>query len=136
MAFTLTHVRTGEQRDFTIRDILEMLGDPINDEILIRGEIYRIKNVQGDLSGGGSGGFSRADWKKIIIQVNQSGQQAFPVNLNWDDLEGIFLVVNGALFDYGTEAAFHISGNVLQWHGRFSLEPSDNIYIKYLTLTN
>ena len=59
MAFTLTHIRTGEQRDFTIREILQLLGDPINNEIFIRGESYRINNVQGDIGGGGNW---RADW--------------------------------------------------------------------------
>ncbi len=55
MAFTLTHIRTGEQKDFSVRDILQLLGDPINNEIFIRGESYRINNVQGDIGGGGGG---------------------------------------------------------------------------------
>lgn len=136
MAFTLTHIRTGQQRIFTLRDILELLGDPINDEIIIHGECYRIKNVQGDLSSGSSGGFTRIDWRKYIIQVVTSGQSSFPINLASDDPEGLFLVVNGTLFDYGVDSAFHISNNTLLWHGRFNLEPTDIIYIKYLTLSN
>jgi hypothetical protein len=35
MAFTLTHIRTGEDQLFTIQVLLEKLGDPINDEIIM-----------------------------------------------------------------------------------------------------
>jgi hypothetical protein len=51
MAFTLTQVRTGEQKNFSVREILEHLGDPINNEIIIHGESYRINNVQGVIGG-------------------------------------------------------------------------------------
>jgi hypothetical protein len=135
MAFTLTQISTGEQKDFNIREILELLGDPINDEIRIRGQIYRIGDVQGDLTGGGNGGSVRADWKKYALAVTQTGQNSFDVNLNTDDPEGLFLVVNGALYDYGTDGAFHIEGTRLYWHGRFTLELTDIIYLKYLTLS-
>ncbi len=91
MAFTLTHIRTGEQRDFTIREILQLLGDPVNNEILIRGESYRINNVQGDIGGGGNW---RADWQKIPMAVEQSGQTEFSIDLNTNDPEGLFLAVN------------------------------------------
>jgi hypothetical protein len=136
MAFTLTQLSTGEPRDFTIREILELLGDPINDEIKIHGQIYRIGNVQGDLTGGVNGGSIRADWKKYTLFVTQSGQNSFEVNLITDDPEGLFLVVNGALFDYGVQGAFHIEGSILYWHGRFNLELTDLIYLKYLTFSN
>lgn len=136
MAYTLTHIPTGQQRNFTVREILELLGDPINDEIIIHGQRYRIQNVQGDIGGGGGGGITSADWKKQTIAVNYSGQNSFEVNISTIDPEGLFLVVNGALYDYGNEGAFHIAQNILHWHGNFNLETTDNIYIKYLTLTN
>lgn len=140
MAFKLTQIRTGEQKDFTIREILELLGDPINNEIFIHGESYRISNVQGDLSGGGGGGTDsgswRADWQKLPITVAISGQSQFSVNLNTNDPEGLFLAVNGAIYDYGINSAFDIASGTLNWHGGFNLEPTDHVYIKYLTLTN
>jgi hypothetical protein len=137
MAFTLTKVRTGEQQNFTVREILELLGDPINNEIVIRGESYRINNVQGDLSSGGSDTSTwRADWQKIPITVGSSGQTQFSVNVNTNDPEGLFLAVNGAIYDYGVNSAFDISSGILNWHGGFNLEPTDHVYIKFLTLTN
>lgn len=137
MAFTLTHIRTGEQINFTIRDILQMLGDPINNEILIQGESYRINNVQGDIGGGSSDGSTwRADWQKIPMTVGVSGQTQFSISINTSDPEGLFLAVNGAIYDYGINSAFDIDSGTLNWHGGFNLEPSDHVYIKYLTLTN
>ncbi len=139
MAFTLTKIRTGEQQNFTVREILELLGDPINNEIVIRGESYRINNVQGDLSSGGSGSDTntwRADWQKIPITIGSSGQTQFSVSVNTNDPEGLFLAVNGAIYDYGVNSAFDISSGTLNWHGGFNLEPTDHVYIKFLTLTN
>lgn len=134
MAFALTHVRTGQQVVFTVREILELLGDPINDEILIHGQAYRIASVQGDLGGGTGGSIGTVDWKKQTITVGQSGQSSFEINITPSDPEGLFMVVNGALFDYGTDGAFHIDSGKLYWHGRFQLEPTDIVYLKFLTL--
>ena len=137
MAFKLTHIRTGEQKDFSVRDILQLLGDPINNEIIIGGESYRINDVQGDLGGGGSDGSTwRADWQKIPMSVGVSGQTQFSISINTSDPEGLFLAVNGAIYDYGINSAFDIDSGTLNWHGGFNLEPSDHVYIKYLTLTN
>jgi len=132
MAFTLTHIRTGEDQLFTIQVLLEKLGDPINDEIIINGEAYRIASVQEDSSTGG--GTISSNWVRQSIEVTQSDQTEFEVDINTSDPEGLFLVVNGALFDYGQNGAFHIAGTTLYWHGRFNLSPTDQVYIKFLTL--
>jgi hypothetical protein len=134
MAFTLTHIRTGEDQLFTIQVLLEKLGDPINDEIIINGEAYRIASVQEDSSTGG--GTVSSNWVRESIEVTQSDQTEFEVDINTSDPEGLFLVVNGALFDYGQNGAFHIAGTTLFWHGRFNLSPTDQVYIKYLTLNS
>ena len=55
-------------------------------------------------------------------------------NVPINDPEGLLLVVNGAMYDYGNDAAFHLEGNNLYWHGGFTLEITDRIYLKYLTL--
>lgn len=137
MAFTLMHIRTGAQKNFGVREILELLGDSINDEISIHGESYRIGNLQGDLEGVATVTSPwRADWQKIPITVDVSGQLQFTVNLATNDPEGLFLAVNGAIYDYGINSAFDINSGILNWHGGFNLEPTDHIYIKYLTLTN
>lgn len=129
MAFTLTHIRTGEEQTFTIQVLLEKLGDPINDEIIINGEAYRIAGAQESATGTVSG-----NWQRETLEVTESDQTEFDVDINTSDPEGLFLVVNGALFDYGLNGAFHIADTTLYWHGRFNLSPADQVYIKYLTL--
>jgi len=93
--------------------------------------------LQGDLEGVATVTSPwRADWQKIPITVDVSGQLQFTVNLATNDPEGLFLAVNGAIYDYGINSAFDINSGILNWHGGFNLEPTDHIYIKYLTLTN
>ena len=89
MAFTLTHIRTGEQQTFTVQVLLEKLGDPINDEIIINGEAYRIAGVQESATGTVSG-----NWQRETIEVTESDQTEFDVDINTSDPEGLFLVVN------------------------------------------
>ena len=45
MEFTLTQLRTGETKNFGIKDLLEFLGDKINDEIIMGSEVYRISSA-------------------------------------------------------------------------------------------
>ena len=45
MEFTLTQLRTGETQNFGIKDLLEFLGDKINDEIIMGSEVYRISSA-------------------------------------------------------------------------------------------
>jgi len=134
MAFILKKVGSNELQSFSLLDILKILGDPVNDEIRIQGEAYRLSSIIDQ--GGGIGGVTPlVDWKRVPISVTTPGQVNFIVQIPAADPEGLFLVVNGALYDYGTDAAFHLDGNNLVWHGGFSLDPKDRIYIKYLTLS-
>jgi len=137
MGFTLTHIRTGQKKSFTTKALLEILGDRVNDEIRINGERYRISSATSSDSGSGTGEYPaswRPDWKKVDITVLVWGQTQFPFSASFSDPEGLFLVVNGALYDYGLKSAFHINNGILYWHGAFILEVHDTIYIKYLTL--
>lgn len=129
MAFTLKHIRTGKSELFTLQVLLEMLGDSINDEIVIKGEAFQITSVK-------ESGFASSDWQKQVLNVTSNGQNQFEIELNTSDPEGLFLVVNGALFDYGQNGAFHIDGTTLYWHGQFGLEITDMVYLKYLSSNN
>jgi hypothetical protein len=70
------------------------------------------------------------------MTVGVSGQTQFSISINTSDPEGLFLAVDGAIYDYGINSAFDIDSGTLNWHGGFNLEPSDHVYIKYLTLTS
>ncbi len=139
MALSIQRVGATESETFTTVDILRILGDKVNDEIKINGHAYRLSTVQ---EFGGNGGtvdpslipLPSVDWIRTPLNIITGGQTNFQVNVPINDPEGLLLVVNGAMYDYGNEAAFHLEGNNLYWHGGFTLEITDRIYLKYLTL--
>lgn len=139
MAFSIMRVGATESETFSIGDILRILGDKVNDEIKINGHAYRLSTVQ---EFGGDGGvvdpslipLPQVDWIRTPLEIITAGQTNFQVNVPINDPEGLLLVVNGAMYDYGSDAAFHMEGNNLYWHGGFTLEITDRIYLKYLTL--
>jgi hypothetical protein len=139
MAFSIQRVGATESETFTTVDILRILGDKVNDEIKINGHAYRLSTVQ---EFGGNGGsvdpslipLPSVDWIRTPLNIITGGQTNFQVNVPINDPEGLLLVVNGAMYDYGNDAAFHLEGNNLYWHGGFTLEITDRIYLKYLTL--
>ena len=148
MAFEIRKVGSTLKKTFDIRDILRLLGDRINDEVRIDDVAFRISSATeldgGDGgSGGGNGGgvidpssipLPLVDWIRVQLQVTESGQTYFPVTVPYGDPEGYFLVVNGAMYDHGINSAFHITEATLVWHGGFTLEVGDRVYLKYLTL--
>jgi hypothetical protein len=144
MAFEIRKVGSTLKKTFDIRDILRLLGDRINDEVRIDDVAFRISSAT-ELDGGdgGSGGgvidpssipLPLVDWIRVQLQVTESGQTYFPVTVPYGDPEGYFLVVNGAMYDHGINSAFHVTEATLVWHGGFTLEIGDRVYLKYLTL--
>jgi hypothetical protein len=139
MAFSIQRVGATESETFSMIDVLRILGDKVNDEIKINGHAYRLSTVQ---EFGGDGGsvdpslipLPSVDWIRTPLDIITAGQTNFQVNVPINDPEGLLLVVNGAMYDYGSDAAFHMEGNNLYWHGGFALEITDRIYLKYLTL--
>ena len=139
MAFSIQRVGATESETFSMIDVLRILGDKVNDEIKINGHAYRLSTVQ---EFGGDGGsvdpsliqLPSVDWIRTPLDIITAGQTNFQVNVPINDPEGLLLVVNGAMYDYGSDAAFHMEGNNLYWHGGFTLEITDRIYLKYLTL--
>ena len=144
MAFEIRKVGSTLKKTFDIRDILRLLGDRINDEVRIDDVAFRISSateLDGGEGGGGGGVIDPSsiplplvDWIRVQLQVTESGQTYFPVTVPYGDPEGYFLVVNGAMYDHGINSAFHITEATLVWHGGFTLEIGDRVYLKYLTL--
>ena len=143
MAFEIRKVGSTLKKTFDIRDILRLLGDRINDEVRIDDVAFRISSAT-ELDGGDGGGggvidpssipLPLVDWIRVQLEVTESGQTYFPVTAPYGDPEGYFLVVNGAMYDHGINSAFHITEATLVWHGGFTLEVGDRVYLKYLTL--
>ena len=132
MAFTLKEVRTGQLRTFSAKEILELIGDRINDEIIIRDEVYSISSCV-DFSLGGGGGTSSGviDWITLELIMESNGETVFynPEVIN--DTDSVFLTVNSVLYQYGVDRDFHIEGDRLFWHGSFDLEMTDRVVLRY-----
>ena len=128
MPFILQNIRNGQETEFSISDILLLLGDPINDEIKIGKKKFRISTCQELTSGGGSGEFQQ--WVKTNLVVTANGQTQFNALVDQSNREGLFMVVNNLVYDYNT--SFHVDSSKVYWTGDFALETTDTIYIKQL----
>jgi hypothetical protein len=136
MAFRIKRLGAQEPETFSVVEILKLLGDKVNDEIRINGLAYRLSSVQ-EIGGGSDPGqiaLPMVDWIRTPLTITMSAQTDFQVSLPVSDPEGLLLVVNGAVYDYGLQAAFHLEGSSLYWHGGFDLDINDRIYLKHLTL--
>ncbi len=130
MAFSLSKVLDGERITFSDKLILEILGDVINDEIIIDGEAYRISSF---INIGGEGTGQSYIWETIDIPITQNNQTEFSINQDIDDPTNLFLIINHVLYRYGQNRDFHIANQLLYWHGGFELDPTDRMYLRFLT---
>lgn len=126
MTFILQNIRSGQPKEFSIKDLLSILGDPVNDEIRIGKQRFRISTC---VELGGTEGEAN-QWLKIPITVTVNGQTQFAIQLDTSNLDGIFMVVNNLVYDHNT--SFTVSPTTLNWIGEFPLEISDSVYIKQL----
>ena len=131
MAFSLKNIQTGLYQTFGIRKILELLGDAINDQLRIKDQIFKISSC---IESTGTGGVGNIQWVRTSLSVTAVGQTSFSFPNEIADTEGLFLVVNGTLCEYGANADYHITRTHLVWNGVYTLEPEDKIYIKYLQI--
>ena len=132
MAFTLRDVRTGTVRSFTTREILSLLGDSINDEILIGQQRYRISSCEETGGGGGEPNYYQIDWQKFQLPVQQGNQTLFVLPHEITDAESVFLTVNNVLYEHGENRDFHLGGGrELYWHGGFTLDTNDRLVVRY-----
>lgn len=129
MAFRVKTLRTGEYFTFTAKQILHLIGDSVNDEIVIDGETFRISTCHEIETGTGVGG--NIDWQAEAVVIPSNGESAFYFPVPVLDTQSLFLTVNNVLYNYGIEADFHIEGDRLYWHGRFPLETDDEMIIRY-----
>lgn len=127
MNFQISTLR-GQQKTLGIQDLLGLLGDTINDEIVIGDDTYRISTAT--LIGTGA---TPVDWVVTPLPVQTSGQDRFSIPQVILDPESAFFTINNVDYTHGVH--YHFEGTELVWHGAFALEPSDELFIKYpLTL--
>ncbi|MFN6377880.1 MAG: hypothetical protein ACK4WD_01295 [Flavobacteriales bacterium] len=131
MGFTLRHLRTAEVEHFSTKELLEILGDKINDEILLKGEVYRISSFEA--TDGGDFTPPTFEWAQVQLTAT-NGASSFPFTSSTETL-GLFLTINGILYQYGQTKDFHVAGGELLWHGSFPIEAKDVILVKWLKIS-
>jgi hypothetical protein len=130
MGFTLKHLRTAEVKNFSTKEILEILGDKINDEILVNGEVYRISSFVA--TDGGDFTPPTFEWQSATLTA-ANGATTFPFGAT-AETTGLFLTINGILYEYGQNKDFHVANGNLIWHGTFSLDSKDVMIVKWLKM--
>lgn len=128
MAFQLKRVGSDVTVILTMRDVLGLLGDSVNDEIAFGGVAYRISSCAELGSGTGGDG---VDWLSVSLPVSSDGQSSFALPSGVTDPESLFLTVNNVVYEYGLGQAYHVEGSTLVWHGPMSLEQADRVILRY-----
>jgi hypothetical protein len=105
MGFTLQKVNTEEIITFSTKDLLNLLGDPVNDEIQLLGNTYRISSYFDDTGG-------------YLPPAVVFGVLEFVVDVNTNNLFNIgnidpmsdatLLTVNGITYRYGANKDYHL----------------------------
>ena len=131
MAFSLRTTRDYQLKLFSIKKILEIIGENINDEISIDGKAYLLSSFV-ELGGNGGGG-STYIWNTTTLVASGSNQVEFYLSNIISDFSNTRLYINGVHYEYGITKAYHIVGRTLLWHEGFVLENTDEIYLKYIT---
>jgi hypothetical protein len=132
MGFKLKHIRSGEEKDFSTKEILELLGDKINDEIVLGKGVFRISSFVA--TDGSDFTPPTFEWMNQAFVVATKGTTTFPF-VATSETKGLFFSVNGTLYQYGTSRDFHVALGSLIWHGAFDLEPTDSVIVKWLKIT-
>lgn len=130
MGFSLKEIRSGAPELFDIQVLLELLGDPINDEIELGENRYRITSFQ-EIGSESSVGTPHTphSWVSFAIGIPNVGASIFSLEGRLIDVSNLFLSLNNVLYKYGQD--FSIESGNLHWQGQFELEPSDSLLLRY-----
>jgi hypothetical protein len=142
MAFTLKKVIDGESKTFTLQDILELLGDPTNDEIFFDGEAFRISSflissgtTSGGVGGSGSSQGTTFTWQQYLLEVTVAGQTEFQLPEVVPPSANLLFTVNGVYYETGPGESYYIQDDKLYWQGSFELDQTDTLRLRYQITT-
>ena len=129
MSFLLTPLQSEDSETFSTKEILELLGDPINDEILIKGKPYRLSSFIGL-------GAEDIDLNNFVLNEEEIVVPAIHNNqftiINPFRPDKSLVFINGINYRHGVNKDFHVMNKNLIWHGQIDLAENDTIVIRYL----
>jgi len=124
--FSLRSQRTGQYKNFTLLEILKLLGDPINDEIWLEDgeDVFNLSSFRDD-SSNGSGNNTPLNWNTdTFSQI--PGQKAFTLQ-RVPAPPVLMVMLNGV--ELRRNADYQIDGNRVQLP--FTLNSQDSLLCIY-----
>jgi hypothetical protein len=125
-SFSLRSQRTGQYKEFSLLELLKLLGDQVNDEIWLENgeDVYNLSSFR-EIGGGGDGGGHRENWSaETPTQV--AGQRTF--NLQYSPATPVLLVIlNGIVQSRYKD--FNLEGKVITFF--FTLNAQDSLQFIY-----
>lgn len=95
-SFSLRSQRTGNYKQFTLLELLKLLGDSVNDEIWLEDgeDVYNLSSFR-EIGGDGSSGGTKENWSvEEAIQI--AGQDTFYLN-HIPVTEVLMIILNGII---------------------------------------
>ncbi len=97
-SFSLRSQRTGQYKSFTLLEVLKLLGDRVNDEILLEDgeDVYNLSSFQ-EIGSGGNGGTAASEYWSVETPASTSGLDTFYLQYQPSAINGHVLleILNG-----------------------------------------
>ncbi len=125
--FSLRSQRTGQYKDFSLLEILKLLGDPVNDEIWLEDgeDVFNLSSFRDNNGNGGGGSSTPLNWHTETFFQAQ-GQTVFTLQ-RIPAPPVLMVMLNGVELRRGAD--YHIDGNKVQLP--FSLNSQDSLLCIY-----
>lgn len=126
-SFSLRSQRTGQYHEFSLLEILKLLGDQVNDEIWLKNgeDVFNLSSFR-ELNGGGTGGGSPQEFWMTESVTNANGQNTF--NLSYTPSGKVLLIIlNGIVLSLNRD----FSRNGKQIMLPFQLNTQDTLQFIY-----
>lgn len=125
-SFSLRSQRTGQYKEFSLLEVLKLLGDQVNDEIWLEDgeDVYNLSSFR-EIGGGGDGSGHRENWS-VETPTQVAGQRTF--HLQYYPATPVLLVVlNGIVQSRYKD--FNLESKAITFS--FTLNAQDNLQFIY-----
>lgn len=125
-SFSLRSQRTGQYKEFSLLEILKLLGDQVNDEIWLEDgeDVYNLSSFR-EIGGGGDGGGHRENWS-VETPVQVAGQRTFYLQY-FPATPVLLIILNGIV--QARYKDFNLEGKAITFP--FALTAQDSLQFIY-----
>lgn len=125
-SFSLRSQRTGQYKEFTLLELLKLLGDEVNDEIWLENgeDVYNLSSFR-ELGGGGDGSAYRENWS-VEAPGQTAGQRTFYLRY-FPSTSVLMVILNGIVQSLNKD--YILEGNAITF--AFPLNGQDNLQFIY-----